>query len=126
MNVGYLVGSFDMLNVSHLDLVAQVRELCESVVVGVLSDEDVVVVTGRSPLIPLAERLALVRALRGVDAAQVHGEEGDDGAREDPRVFVSEGCSVAPGREVVLTPRRSTASTLLGAALQDVRAASAA
>jgi glycerol-3-phosphate cytidylyltransferase-like family protein len=64
---GQLVRSFDLINVLDLDLVAQARQLCTRLVIGVHSDELVTQLTGRSPVMPLSERLLLAAHVRGVD-----------------------------------------------------------
>lgn len=47
------------------------RRQCERLVVGVVTDEVVRQVKGRPPVVPLAERLALLRGLRDVDGVIV-------------------------------------------------------
>lgn len=118
MGVGYLSGSFDLLNVGDLDVIAQAGARCAELQVGVHPDEAVEALTGRPPVVPLAERLALVQHVRGVHAAEVH----------DPRhgfpvgvstVFVVAGAPTpAPEGAVLLTPERETASAALRAALR--------
>ena len=73
--VGYLAHSFDLINVHDLDLIAQARRHCDRLVLGVYSDELVQRQTGRPPVVPLAERLALVSHVRGVADAVVHGPD---------------------------------------------------
>ncbi|HEX8509801.1 MAG TPA: adenylyltransferase/cytidyltransferase family protein, partial [Propionibacteriaceae bacterium] len=75
MTVGYLADSFDLLNVGHLDLIAQANDLCSHLVVGVLSDELTERVQGVRPIVPLVERAALVAHLRGVHRVVAHAEE---------------------------------------------------
>ncbi len=65
--VGYVSGVFDMFHIGHLNVITRARELCDLLVVGVLTDAESVVSKGRSPVIPDDERLAIVGALGMVD-----------------------------------------------------------
>lgn len=123
MASGYFVGDFDMFNVGHLDLLSQARSRCEHLTVGVLSDEDIVLVTGRSPVIPQVERLAIVGGVRGVDHAVLHDEHR---SRSGVTVFVSDDFLSVPDPDVVLRRRRSTASAMLLASLAPASQVSAA
>lgn len=117
VTVAYLVGCFDMLNVGHLDVIAQARERCQRLVVGVVDDELAARATGRAPVVPLDERLALVDHVRGVSGAVVHTGDrpGDIGADE---VLVVAGDDLAaPGEAVKLSFRRQTSSAMLLAAM---------
>ena len=68
-NIGYLGGVFDMFRVEHIDQLKAARKLCDLLIVGVHSDEIVLARTGKDPIIPFAERLEVVRAMREVDVA---------------------------------------------------------
>lgn len=69
--VGYVPGAWDMFHIGHLNILLRAREHCDWLVVGVAVDEVLLETKGRLPIIPLAERLAIVEALRVVDAAVV-------------------------------------------------------
>ena len=60
MTVGYFVGSFDMLDVVDLDLIAQARSQCSRLIVGVYTDAAVADTVGRPPVMPLSERMTLL------------------------------------------------------------------
>lgn len=77
MSKGYLAASFDLLNVGDLDVIAQARQRCDHLTVGVFSDAYVEQCSGRGPVIPLAERLELLCHVRGVDTVVVHDEDAD-------------------------------------------------
>lgn len=110
----YLVGDFDMFNVGHLDLLTQAQALCDRIVVGVLSDRDVQTLTGRPPMIPQVERLALVASVRGVDAAVVHAEGSTPiGAT----VLACNDLYVTEATDSVIRSSRSTSSAMLLASL---------
>lgn len=66
--VGYVSGVFDLLHLGHVRFLQACEERCDRLIVGVL--EDVWVETyKRTPIIPVAERVACVGALRSVDLA---------------------------------------------------------
>lgn len=72
MGVGYLARSFDLVNVRDLDLIRQAALSCSELVLGAYSDELVLRRTGRAPVVPLGERIALARHIRGVREVVVH------------------------------------------------------
>jgi len=65
--VGYVPGGFDMLHVGHLNILRAARARCGRLVVGVATDEALVAMKGRAPVIPHRERLELVASIRFVD-----------------------------------------------------------
>jgi glycerol-3-phosphate cytidylyltransferase len=65
--IGYALGVFDLFQVRHLELLQQAKGQCDFLIAGVISDD--VLVGGAAPVIPLAERLEIVRNIRCVDAA---------------------------------------------------------
>ncbi|MFS0886574.1 adenylyltransferase/cytidyltransferase family protein [Aeromicrobium sp. 179-A 4D2 NHS] len=73
--VGYASGVFDMFHIGHLNLLRRAREHCETLVVGVASDEYVLALKGREPVVPLAERIEIVSSLRFVDEVIVDRSE---------------------------------------------------
>lgn len=115
---GYLARSFDLLNVRDLDLISQAKQHCSWLTLGVF-DDDFAARLGRRPMMPLAERVALSRHVRGVDEVLVHDEEAP---LHDVLVFAVNGeVPPAGARDVlVLSPRRETASALLRNALRQV------
>jgi glycerol-3-phosphate cytidylyltransferase len=70
--VGYAPGAYDLFHIGHLNILKHAAERCDHLIVGVVADEMLVASKGRAPVIPLAERLEIVAALRFVDA--VHAE----------------------------------------------------
>jgi glycerol-3-phosphate cytidylyltransferase-like family protein len=120
MTVGYLAHSFDLLNVRDLDLVAQAGERCEELVAGVLSDDLVEQRYGRRPVVPVAERMALVARIRGVSRV-VEQRTGQLPVGLDAVtsfVVADEPPVLDAVDTVVLTPRRETASEVLRHALR--------
>lgn len=138
---GYVPGVFDMFHVGHLNIVRAARAQCQQLVVGVVADEVVVQLKGRPPVVPLAERMEIVAAIRGVDevVVDVHADKFDawrhlrydvifkgDDWRGTAKGDKLERDLAAVGARVVYFPyTRHTSSTLLRAAL-DTRTAPAA
>ncbi|GAA3542596.1 cytidyltransferase [Aeromicrobium flavum] len=75
VEVGYASGVFDMFHIGHLNLLRRSREHCQTLVVGVASDEYVMALKGRAPVVPLPERLEIVSSLRFVDEVIVDRSE---------------------------------------------------
>ena len=65
--VGYTTGVFDLFHVGHLNLLRRARENCDRLIVGVSTDEVVEQYKGHRPIIPYAERVEIVKAIRWVD-----------------------------------------------------------
>ncbi|HEY3438545.1 MAG TPA: adenylyltransferase/cytidyltransferase family protein [Actinotalea sp.] len=69
MTVGYAPGVYDLFHIGHLNILRHAREHCDHLIAGVVSDEMAELAKGRRPVIPLAERLEIVRSLSIVDEA---------------------------------------------------------
>jgi len=69
--VGYVPGVFDLFHVGHLNMIRQARSRCDVLVAGVVSDEMCELGKGIRPTVPLEERVAIVEAIRYVDATYV-------------------------------------------------------
>ncbi|MET3811356.1 adenylyltransferase/cytidyltransferase family protein [Arthrobacter sp. UYEF3] len=67
--IGYAAGAFDLFHVGHLNLLRHAKAHCDFLIAGVVSDELLVATKGNPPVIPLAERLEIVRHIRCVDEA---------------------------------------------------------
>ncbi|MDR2648921.1 MAG: adenylyltransferase/cytidyltransferase family protein [Clostridiales bacterium] len=68
---GYVSGSFDMFHIGHLNLLRRARQRCDYLLVGVLTDELITAGKKRRPVIPLPERMEIIRELRCVDETDV-------------------------------------------------------
>lgn len=73
--LGYTTGVFDLFHIGHLNILKQAKEQCETLIVGVSTDE-LVAYKGTKAIIPFEERLEIVRAIRYVD--QVVPQESMD------------------------------------------------
>jgi glycerol-3-phosphate cytidylyltransferase len=67
--IGYAPGVYDMFHVGHLNILRNARLACDYLIAGVVSDDLAIRAKGRRPVIPLAERLEIVRHVRFVDDA---------------------------------------------------------
>ncbi len=66
----YTVGTFDMLHVGHLALLKYCRTLGDVVAVGVASDKVVNSYKPNVPVIPLGQRIEMLKSLRCVDVVR--------------------------------------------------------
>jgi len=67
--VGYAPGVYDLFHVGHLNALRHARSQCGHLIAGVVSDELAVLAKGRLPVVPLSERLEIVKSIRHVDVA---------------------------------------------------------
>jgi glycerol-3-phosphate cytidylyltransferase len=70
----YTVGTFDLLHVGHLALLQYCRTLGDVVAVGVASDAVVNSYKPNVPVIPLDQRMEMLKALRCVDIVRPYHE----------------------------------------------------
>jgi glycerol-3-phosphate cytidylyltransferase len=69
LRVGYAPGVYDLFHVGHLNILHRARSQCDRLIAGVVSDELAARAKGRPPVVPLHERLEIVRSCRFVDEA---------------------------------------------------------
>lgn len=86
----YTVGTWDLLHVGHLALLQHCKLLGNTVAVGVASDEVVASYKPNVPVVPLEERMEMLKALRCVDIVRPYYElEYVSGCKElDVDIFV--------------------------------------
>ncbi len=65
--VGYTSGVYDMFHIGHLNVLRNAKAHCDSLVVGVSTDELVSSYKGKTPVIPYHQRAQIVEAIRYVD-----------------------------------------------------------
>ena len=68
---GYTQGTFDMFHIGHLNLLRNARANCDHLIVGVNTDELVKDYKKKLPIVPLKERMEIIRAIRYVDEVVV-------------------------------------------------------
>ena len=67
MIIGYTTWVFDMFHIGHLNILKRAKEQCDYLIVGVSTDELVQSYKNKLPIIPYAERSAIVEAIKYVD-----------------------------------------------------------
>ena len=72
--VVYTVGTFDLLHVGHLALLEYCKTLGDTFAVGVASDEVVNLYKPNVPIIPLNQRVEILKALHCVDIVRSYHE----------------------------------------------------
>jgi glycerol-3-phosphate cytidylyltransferase len=70
LRIGYAAGAFDLFHIGHLNLLRHAKSECDHLIAGVVSDEMLRLTKGITPVIPLAERLEIVRNIAFVDEAR--------------------------------------------------------
>lgn len=69
MTVGYVPGGFDLFHIGHLNILKEARQRCDFLIAGVATDDSLMEMKGRGPVIPFEERLEIVGSLSIVDQA---------------------------------------------------------
>lgn len=69
MVIGYAPGAYDLFHVGHLNLLKKAKQQCDYLIAGVVSDEMLLQNKGIAPVVPLNERLEIVRNVKYVDEA---------------------------------------------------------
>lgn len=67
MIIGYTAGVYDMFHIGHLNVIKNAKDNCDYLIVGVTTDEVVEQNKNKTPIIPFAERAAIVEAIKYVD-----------------------------------------------------------
>lgn len=127
--IGYTTGVYDMFHIGHLNLLRRAKEQCETLIVGVTTDELCYKRKKKYPIINEQERIAIVEAIRyvdrvvkqidmdkirpvkelGVDAVFVGSDwKGTEAWNKYEKEFAEVGCSV-----VYLTHTDGISSTIL-------------
>ena len=70
----YTIGTFDLLHVGHLALLNHCKSLGDVLAVGVASDEVVRMYKPNIPIVPLEQRMEMLRALSCVDIVRSYHE----------------------------------------------------
>lgn len=75
--IAYTGGTFDMLHVGHIELLAYCREVADKVVVSLNTDEFIKRYKGKSPVIPYAQRRDMLLSTKYVDEV-IPNYDGED------------------------------------------------
>ena len=67
LRIGYAAGGFDLFHIGHLNILKHAKSQCDFLIAGVVSDEILEQVKGRPPVVPLSERMEIVRNIIHVD-----------------------------------------------------------
>lgn len=65
--LGFTCGVFDLFHIGHLNLLENCKKQCETLIVGVCTDEYVVKVKNNDPVFSQDERFRIIQALSVVD-----------------------------------------------------------
>jgi glycerol-3-phosphate cytidylyltransferase len=65
--IGYAGGAFDLFHVGHLNILRHAKSQCDYLIAGVVADDILERTKGARPVVPLAERLEIVRHIDFVD-----------------------------------------------------------
>ena len=71
--IGYTTGVYDLFHIGHLNLLRNAKKNCDYLIVGLTTDE-LVQYKGKSPVIPLEERMAIVEAIKYVDEVVIQDD----------------------------------------------------
>ncbi len=69
--VGYAPGVFDLFHIGHLNVLRNSKQFCDYLIAGVVSDDVAARTKGLRPIVPVEERLEIVREIRYVDEAVI-------------------------------------------------------
>ena len=69
--IGYTTGVYDMFHIGHLNILKNAKKQCDYLIVGVSTDEVVKKYKNKTPIIPLNDRMEIVKAIKYVDKVVV-------------------------------------------------------
>jgi glycerol-3-phosphate cytidylyltransferase len=69
--VGYVPGAYDLFHIGHLNILRRAALGCDRLIAGVVTDEVLLGAKGRPAIVPLEERMDIVRSITCVDEVVV-------------------------------------------------------
>ena len=67
--LGYTTGVFDIFHIGHLNILRRAKECCQTLIVGVCTDELTLALKGAPPVMPFVDRLQIIQSIKYVDLA---------------------------------------------------------
>jgi glycerol-3-phosphate cytidylyltransferase len=126
--IGYTTGVYDMFHIGHLNIIKNAKKKCDYLIVGVSTDEVVKKYKNKTPIVPLEDRMEIIRALKYVDEVVVQDSmdkmkawekykfdilfHGDDWANSDMYKQIEKRLN-AVGAKVVFLPHTPGVSTTI-------------
>lgn len=65
--IGYTTGVFDLFHIGHLNILKEAKNNCDYLIVGVTTDDEVLRIKGKKPIIPFVERIEIIKQIKYVD-----------------------------------------------------------
>jgi glycerol-3-phosphate cytidylyltransferase len=74
---GYTSGVFDLFHIGHLRLLKNAKKECDYLIVGVCTDKLVLELKGKKPIIPLEQRIEILKELPFVNEIVIKNTDND-------------------------------------------------